>query len=225
VDRSRWLLVGGLALAVLGVWGLAAALGGRMIAQPDGSAVTVLPTSGPPTTPPVTLSPPPSPTTAPTSTATAAPTPTPTASSTQQPTAAPTEAPEGDPRLLFVEFQLRLADAGKDVQALNQALVAAAEAQDDPATVAAAVDMLDFVDRERDWLAGHPPAACYDRAHAAAAAMLRDYGAVAEAAIAYADATGLERLEALGTVLERAEVAGAALRTLEAALEDATCLA
>jgi hypothetical protein len=223
VDRSRWLLVAALALAILGVWALALSVVGRLNAQPSVTDVAGVPTSGLiATVQPTVSAPPPSPTIAPTAEPTASPMPTPTP--TARPTAAPTEG-AGDPRLRFVEFQLRLVDAGDDVQALNEALVEAAQAQDDAATVAAAVDMLDFVDRERDWLAAHPPAACYADAHAAAGPMLREYGAVAEAAIEYADATGLDRLEALATLLEQAEVAGDALRTLGDALEAATCLA
>lgn|GEM_PF-3548418 len=212
MDRSRSLLIAALALAVLGVWGLAISIVGRMNAQPSLTGVAGVPTSGPiATLRPTVSAPAPSPT--------AAPTPSPTS----RPTAAPTEA-AADPRLQFVEFQLRLADDAAEVQALNQALAAAAEAQDDAATVAAAVDMLDFVDRERDWLAAHPPAACYADAHAAAGAMLRDYAAVAEAAIDYAGATGLDRLEAFATVADRAEAAERALTDLQDALEAATCL-
>lgn len=217
MDRSRSLLIAALALAVLGVWGLAISIVGRTNEQPSLTGVAAAPTSGLiATARPTVSAPAPSPAAAPT----AAPTPSPTS----RPTAAPTEA-AADPRLQFVEFQLRLADDAAEVQALNRALTAAAEAQDDAETVAAAVDMLDFVDRERDWLAAHPPAACYADAHAAAGAMLRDYAPVAEAAIDYAGATGLDRLEAFATVADRAEVAGRALTDLQDALEAATCLA
>lgn len=220
MERSRWLLVAALALAVVGVWGLVLARLAGDDGQPSTSPLASLPAgptmraSAPPasTDPSATTRPPMTP----------APTSTPSPTATPAPSVAPTEA-AGDPRLRFVEFQLRLADDADDVQGLNQALVEAAQAEDDGATVDAAVAMLDFVDRERDWLAGHPPAACYEEAHDAAGRMLRAYGAVAEAAIEYADATGLGRLEALGALLEAADVAGDALRRLGAAVEDATC--
>lgn len=223
--RSRWLLVAVLAVVVLAVWATALAALGRIQGGPDLTAVAGVPTfaltvpsgaatpdlTADPSAAPLASDPPPP----------ASPTPTPPAS----PTPTPIGTAEGDPRLRFIEFQLRLADAAADVQALNEALTDAARAEDDAATVAAAVDMLDFVDRERDWLGQHPPTDCYAEAHRAARAMLADYGAVADGAIDYANATGLDRLAAFGEVLERADVAGDALRVLGDALEAATCLA
>lgn len=215
--RSRWLLVAVLAVLVVAVWATGLAALARIQAEPTLTAVAGMPTSGP---------------AIPSGTASPDPTADPVASaqpSDPPPPASPTPTPVGtaggDPRLQFVEFQLRLADAGRDVQALNEALTDAARAEDDAATVAAAVDMLDFVDRERDWLGQHPPADCYADAHRAARSMLADYGAVADGAIDYANATGLDRLEAFGEVLARADAAGDALRDLGEALEGATCLA
>ena len=215
--RSRWLLVAVVAVLVVAVWATALAALARIQAEPTLTAVAGLPTSGP-AIPSGTASP--DPTADPV--ASAQPTDPPPPAS---PTPTPVGTAGGDPRLQFVEFQLRLADAGRDVQALNEALTDAARAEDDAATVAAAVDMLDFVDRERDWLGQHPPADCYTDAHRAARSMLADYGAVADGAIDYANATGLDRLEAFGEVLARADAAGDALRDLGEALEAAMCLA
>lgn len=205
---------------MLGVWGLAIALVFRGEDEP-------LPTdlaSGSPA-PSLTMAPSPSspsPSPSPTATVTPVPTPSPT---TRTPSPTRTATAGGDARLRFAEFGLRLRDAATEVQALNQALTQAVQAQDDPASTAAAVDMLDFVDRERDWLNEHPPAPCYAAAHDAAGAMLRDYAAVAEAAIEYAAARGLDRLEAFAVIADRAEAAGRALTDLQDALEAATCLA
>jgi hypothetical protein len=218
VVRSRWFLVAVLALAVLGVWGLALAL---VLRAEDAPAPTDVAFGSPAPSLRVTPSPP-SPSPSVTPTPTAAPTPTPTPTPSRTPTR--TES-AGDARLRFAAFGLRLRDAATEVQALNQALAQAVQAQDDPATTAAAVAMLDFVDRERDWLAGNPPAACYAAAHEAAGAMLREYAAVAEAALEYAAARGLDRLEAFAVVAERAEAAGRVLTDLQDALEAATCQA
>ncbi len=144
----------------------------------------------------------------------------PTPSPSPTPTAAPATA---DARLLFGEFQLRLADDGVEIQTLNQALTAAVESQDDGTTVDAAVAMLDFVDRERDWLRSHPPVECYVSAHAAAGDVLVAYALVADAAIAYANTRGLDRLEAFGVVFDKVDSAGVAFATLQTALGDATC--
>lgn len=202
-------------MAVLAVWAVAISVIGRAQGQPamtgvaPGSPAPGLPTPGPTTTPSLSATP------------SAAPTP-----SASSPAGAPSGSADAgtDPRLRFVEFQLRLADAAPDVRDRGQDLLDAARAEDDPATVAAAVAILDLVDRERDWLAGHPPTACYADAHRAAGTMLRAYGSVADAAIAYAEARGLDRLEALAVVGARAESAAGALRGLETALEAATCL-
>jgi hypothetical protein len=221
VVRSRWFLVAVLALAVLGVWGLALAL---VLRAEDAPAPTDVAFGSPAPSLRVTPSPPsPSPSVTPTPTAAPTPTPTPTPTPSRTPTR--TESAGGDARIRFAAFGLRLRDAATEVQALNQALTQAVQAQDDPATTAAAVAMLDFVDRERDWLAGNPPAACYAAAHEAAGAMLREYAAVAEAALEYAAARGLDRLEAFAVVAERAEAAGRVLTDLQGALEAATCLA
>lgn len=217
----------GLALAVLAVWALALSVIGR--AQGQRTVTDVVGTSAPglawPS--PSDGSPASASDGSPTSVPDGSPAPTVTGATTapDAPTSGPGATDDGgDARLRFVEFQLRLADDAPEVRDRNQALVDAARAEDDPATVAAAVAILDLVDLERDWLAGHPPAACYAEAHRAAGTMLRAYGSVADAAIAYAEARGFDRLDALAVVGSRAETAAAALRSLEQALEAATCL-
>jgi hypothetical protein len=206
-------------MTVLGVVALALSLSGRSLGEPDaGSADPASPSASiaatATATAPPSSTPPASPTPTPTATPTATPTPTPS----------PTEALEdAEARRRFVEFQQRLIADAAEVQASSQAMTDAAQAQDDPATVAAAVDVLDFVDRERDWLAAHPPAPCYATAHASAGAMLLAYAAVADAVLAYADATGLDRLEALAAVADRADAARVSLSQLQGAVGSATC--
>ena len=197
--RSRWLLPAVLALTVVGVLALALSLSARPQGDPDLGGVD-----------PASASP------------SAAPTVTPTPS--RAPTASPAGAGEdAEARHRFVEFQQRLIADAAEVQASSQAMTDAVQAQDDPATVAASVDVLDFVDRERDWLAAHPPADCYSTAHGAAGAMLVAYAAVADAVLAYAGATGLDRLEALAIVADRADAARVSLSQLQVAVESATC--
>lgn len=208
-------------MAVLTAWALALSVIGRVQEQPAPTDVAGTPAAG------LLASPSPSagsPTTAPDGS------PTPSAQGATTAPGTPTSGPGatsdagGDARLRFLDLQLRLADDAPEVRDRSQALLDAARAEDDPATVAAAVAILDLVDRERDWLAGHPPATCYVEAHRAAGTMLRAYGSVADAAIAYAEARGFERLEALAVVGSRAETAAATLRSLEQALEASTCL-
>ena len=208
MDRSRWLLVIVLAIVVVGAWAVVIGEVIRSDASPSPSPVATAP------------SPSPSPTATPSLSPTPSPSPMPTPSPSPTPTAAPATA---DARLLFREFHLRLADDGVEIQTLNQALTAAVESQDDGTTVDAAVAMLDFVDRERDWLRSRPPAECYVSAHAAAGDVLVAYALVADAAIAYANTRGLDRLEAFGVVFDNVDSAGVAFATLQTALGDATC--
>jgi hypothetical protein len=110
------------------------------------------------------------------------------------------------------------------VTTLNGALSTAAQAQDPTAVRHAAVDILDFVDTERDWLRDHPPADCYAAAHASAGAMLDAYGAAADAFIAWAQTGGgFGGLGALGKAIDAAQAASYALTTFGHALEATTC--
>jgi hypothetical protein len=226
--RGQIALVGSLALVILVVWAIVArlmlpALSGAADAAPSTSA-----SSG--ASPAVTAAPSASALAAATPTpALAEPSPSPTIA-TDAPTPTQTDDPTGepdsptDPRLAYAEFLLRLAAARADVQDLNAALVVAAENGDTTTVRATAVDILQFADRERDWLLTHPPAACYADAHDAAGAMLEAYATVAERAIDWADAdTGLETLDALAEVLTAAGEARVALDDLAQELEAATC--
>ena len=88
----------------------------------------------------------------------------------------------------------------------------------------AAVDILDFVDSERDWLRDNPPADCYAAAHASAGAMLDTYGAAADSFIAWAETGGgFAGLAALGEALDAAQVASDALTSFGTALEATRC--
>ncbi len=76
------------------------------------------------------------------------------------------------------------------VERLNDALGNAAQAQDPKGVHDASVDILDFVDSERDWLREHPPATCYAKAHRAAGTMVADYGTAAERFLDWAETGG-----------------------------------
>jgi hypothetical protein len=224
--RGQIALVGSLALVILVVWAVVArlvlpALDGSAGASPSASTAAVAspPVSAEPlgTASPTTTPEPDEPSTGPTD---ATDTPTPTE------TAEPTEAPDppSDPRLAYAEFLLHLDAARAEVQDLNATLVTAAENGDQATVRAVSVDILQFADRERDWLLTHPPAACYADAHDAAGAMLEAYATVAERAIDWADAdTGLEALDALADVVTAAGDARVALEALAQELEVTAC--
>jgi len=167
----------------------------------------------------------------PAATSTARPTARATPTATVVPTATatrPAVSPRatGDPRLAYAEFLLRVNGDRTAVEGLNGALSTAAEAQDPKVVTTAAVDILDFVDSERDWLREHPPAECYALAHASANAMLEAYGAAADRFVAWAvSGGGLAGLAALGEALDAAQEAGDALTTFGRALEATTCQA
>lgn len=147
----------------------------------------------------------------------AAPTP-----SSASPTAPPRAS--GPPLLAWAEFLAHLNEDRATVEGLNVALTTAAQAQDPAAVKTASVDILDFVDVERDWLREHPPADCYAAAHGAAAAMLDAYGTAADRFIDWSDSGGgLGGLPALGVALDTADKARAAFEAFVAALEGTTC--
>ena len=220
MSRGRWLLVGG--LLVVAVLLLAAVM---IRGGPSNGAVEPSVASSPIAAAPTSIA---SAVATATPTATAAPsatpTPTPTVEPTPRPT--PTEAPvaDGDPRLLYAEFVLRVNDDRSTVEALNGRLTTAAQAQDAAAVAAASVDILDFVDSERDWLRDHPPARCYRRAHASATAMISAYGDAAERFFDWSKSGGgLAGLDALADALAAAETAGDALTTFGRDLEATSC--
>lgn len=191
------------------------------VLRPKGIVADVDPTA----TPSSTLAATPTPT----ATATPTPSPTPTISPTPTPTAEPTPVvtstpkPTGAARLRYAQFLLRVNDDRAKVAALNDALRAGAQAQDDDAVRSASVDILDFVDRERDWLREYPPAACYADAHASANDMLSAYGTAADRFIDWTTAEGLDRLAALTDALDAADQAGEALTAFGQALDGTTC--
>jgi hypothetical protein len=145
-----------------------------------------------------------------------------TALATRKPTSTPRAG--GDPRAAYAEFLLRANDDRSTVEALNRALTAGFEDQDRDAVRTASVNILDFVDSERDWLREHPPDACYADAHAAANTMLAAYGTVADRFIAWTNAAkGLDSVAAFGRALEAADAATKALDAFAAELEGTTC--
>src|SRR3954454_1658182 len=141
-------------------------------------------------------------------------------------TAARTPAPRasGPARLAYAAFLRRVNDDRATVETLNAALSSAAQAQDPAAVRRAAVDILDFVDTERDWLRENPPADCYAAAHASAGAMLDAYGTAADAFIAWAQTGGgLAGIGALSEALDAAQTASDALTAFGTAIEATTC--
>jgi len=150
------------------------------------------------------------------------------------PTPVPTPAPivtaapraSGPARLAFAAFLARVNDDRATVNGLNSALSAAAETQDTDAVRRAAVDILDFVDVERDWLREQPPAECYAAAHTAANAMLDAYGTAADRFIDWAAAGGgLAGVTALAAAVDAAQAAGDSLAAFGTTLTATRCAA
>ena len=215
MPQTRWLFVGAV-MVVAAVALLVATLGrGNPAAEIAASPSPPTP-SGRATVSPATATP----TVDPTATASANPSATPAAPA---PSKAPPRA-SGPPRLAWAAFLARLNQDRSTVEGLNAALTTAAQAQDPDAVKAASVDILDFVDVERDWLRDHPPADCYAAAHGAAAAMLDAYGTAADRFIDWTTTGGgLGGLPALGDALAAADTARAAFETFVAALEGTRC--
>ena len=214
MPQTRWLFVGAV-MAIAAVALLVATFG-----RGDPVAETVASPSPPPSggaSAPIAAA---TPSADPTSSATAEGTAT---SAAPAPSKAPPRA-SGPPRLAWAEFLAHLNEDRSTVDDLNAALTTAAQNQDVGAVKAASVDILDFVDVERDWLRDHPPADCYAAAHGAAAAMLDAYGTAADRFIAWtATGGGLGGLPDLGDAVGAADAARAAFETFVAALEGTTC--
>jgi hypothetical protein len=217
VTRGQGLLLVGLAVAAVAVWVvlLGQVLGGREPAPSPDVAVIV-------TDPPSTATPVASP-----STTTAAPTEasTPPPDPTDPPTDAPTDAPAvgSGGRPAFLAFLARMDAARASAEDLNADLRDAGEAGDEAAVRSTAADMDALVTSEREWLAGNPPDPCYADAHAAADDLIAAYGAVAAAADAWADASGLDVLAALAQLYDAVEAAAGEAADLGPALEGASC--
>jgi hypothetical protein len=216
MPQTRWLLVGAV-MAIAAVALLVATFGrGNLAGSADASPSPSTPTSDATATMATSR-----PSALPSATAgTPAPTPNP------EPAPSVTAPPRasGPPRLAWAEFLARLNEDRATVERLNAALTTAAQAQDPDAVKAASVDILDFVDVERDWLREHPPADCYAEAHAAASAMLDAYGIAAERFIDWTSTGGgLGGLPALGVAVDAAERARAAFTRFVTAMEGTTC--
>jgi hypothetical protein len=124
----------------------------------------------------------------------------------------------------YAAFLARLSDDRTTVDGLDRDLTAASNAADLDGVRKAAVAILDFVDVERDWLLGHPPADCYADTHASATAMLEAYGAAADRFVDWSTTGGgLNGLPALGRAAEAASTAQAALATLTSVLGATSC--
>lgn len=140
------------------------------------------------------------------------------------PATTPRPRASGPARLAYAAFLRRINDDRATVERLNAALTTAVQALDPVAARSAAVDILDFVDAERDWLRENPPAACYADAHELAGAMLDAYGAAADAFIAWAETGGeFAGLTKLGDALDVAKTAEGALTTFGHVLETTSC--
>jgi hypothetical protein len=220
MSRRWWVLLGVLAVSAIV---LGAAVIGRnasrtdpsaspsAAATPSGIAATAAPPSADPTSSPIPTS-------------SAVPSPAAAATATPAPVATRPPRASGPPRLAYAAFLRRINDDRATVERLNGSLSTAAQAQDPVAVRTAAVDILDFVDRERDWLRENPPAECYSDAHAAAGAMLDAYGTAADAFIAWAETGGgFAGIPALGTALDAAQGASDALTRFGGVLEATRC--
>jgi hypothetical protein len=215
MPQTRWLFVGAV-MAVAAVALLVATLGrGNPPAE-----IAESPSPPPPSGRPSASPGPARPSVDPTATVSVDPPATPAA---PVPSKAPPRA-SGPPRLAWAAFLARLNEDRSTVEGLNAALTTAAQAQDPVAVKAASVDILDFVDVERDWLRDHPPADCYAAAHGAAAAMLDAYGTAADRFVDWTTTGGgLGGLPALGDALAAADTARAAFETFVTALEGTKC--
>jgi hypothetical protein len=200
MSKWSWILLGVLVVAVV-ILGAAWVSSDRSAAKPSGSSAAVGRTPATTSAP----TPPPSPTAA-------------TPPATQPPRAS------GPARLAYADFLRRINDDRATVEGLNATLTTAVQALDPSAVRHAAVDILDFVDAERDWLRENPPAACYADAHASAGAMLDAYGAAADGFIAWAETGGgFAGLGALNKAVDAAKAAGDALTTFGKVLEATSC--
>ncbi len=225
MTRRRIAIIGGFAIVVVLGWVVASWLIGPTAAD-EGVVPSPSVTAAPATNPVASAAPSPDPTTE----ARPTPTPTPVSTATPVPTPAPTEPPPTDApesteaaQVSYVRFLARLAEDRSTVADLNQRLADAGEGGDRATARATAVDILRFSDGERDWLAAHPPADCYAPAHAAAGTMLEAYAAVADRAIEWADADGLDTLTALANLVAAGDTARDALADLASAVEGTTC--
>lgn len=151
--------------------------------------------------------------------------PTPSATPVSSPGAIATSSPPAttDPRLAYAAFVLRLDDTRRETAPLLDDLRDAAEATDEAGVRAAAESLGAIADREREWLAANPPAACYAGAHTEADDTYAATAGAAEAAIGWADATGLAKLGALVDALGAVGTATDAVEALSSTLAQVDC--
>ena len=218
MTKRRWIVLGGVVLAGVVALGIGHGRDRRTAARDPGPSATVASTAVFATPTPTAVVP----------ASPADPPPTATPAPSASPPAAPARTVKpratGDPRLAYAAFLLRVNDDRVTVDGLNAALTTAANAQDPDAVRRASVDILDFVDVERDWLQGHPPADCYAAAHDSAGAMLAAYGAAADRAIDWsATGGGIAGLGALGRAVEAGQAAADALTAFGHTLEATRC--
>lgn len=219
MSQRSWVVLGAVIVVAAVALGLAWVNWDASAAKPAGSPATADASPSAPTDPTSTLSTSSEPAAPPTSTSTHAPTPTP-----PPPAATTPPRASGPARLAYADFLRRVNDDRATVERLNVTLTTAVQALDPVAARSAAVDILDFVDAERDWLRENPPAACYADAHASAGAMLDAYGAAADAFISWAETGGgFAGLTALGDALDVAKTAGDALTRFGHVLEATSC--
>lgn len=128
-----------------------------------------------------------------------------------------------DPRLAYAAFLLRLDDTRRETAPLLADLQDAAEAADEGGVRTAAEALGAIADREGRWLAANPPADCYAGAHAEADDTYAATAAAADAAIGWADASGLAKLGALVAALEAVDTATDAVEDLSSTLGRVDC--
>ena len=218
MTRGQGLLLVGLAVAAVAVWG---ALLSQLLAPPGSvnqDARLVEATEPPGSATPVPSASP---------TPTPAPSPEPTSTIAPEPTV-PAATPAADPdasREAFFAFLARMDATRVEANRLSQDLAAAGRAVDTSAVGATAAAMDELVVRERSWLAANPPAPCYAAAHEVADDLLAAYGAVADHAARWAASRGIEALGALGDLYTAVEDATALAADVDAARDAVTCLA
>lgn len=204
MSRGQGVLLAVLAIGALTVW--VVVLGQQLAPDPPARPTSIAEGMASPSA-----------TDAPASTPTAEP-PVPTAT----PEAATPAVGEGG-RPAFLAFLARLDAARAEAEGLNEDLREAGEAGDPDAVRSTAAAMGDLVERERGWLADHPPDPCYAEAHAGADELLAGYGSVAVAADAWSDASGLDVLSALADLYDAVEAAAAEAADLGPVLEAVSC--
>ena len=144
MSKRSWVVLGAVAVAAL-VLAAAWVNWDASAAKPSGSPANIgasqAVTHDASATPITTPAAPPTPSSSPVATRTPAP-----------PAKTPAPRASGPARLAYAAFLRRINDDRATVERLNTSLTTAVQALDPVAARSAAVDILDFVDAERDWL-------------------------------------------------------------------------